>query len=94
MCAYPNYYGDGYCDMANGLAHFFHIRFPKNFDRPYQAASIIEFWQRWHMSFSTWLRDYVYLPACFSPGVRRWITLPGLGEWSPFWHTTRALFIT
>ncbi|MFN0105590.1 MAG: MBOAT family O-acyltransferase [Bryobacteraceae bacterium] len=49
----------GYCDMANGLAQLFNIRFPKNFDRPYQAASIIEFWQRWHMTLSVFLRDYL-----------------------------------
>jgi D-alanyl-lipoteichoic acid acyltransferase DltB (MBOAT superfamily) len=49
----------GYCDMANGLAQLFHIRFPKNFDRPYRAASIIVFWQRWHMTLSAFLRDYL-----------------------------------
>jgi D-alanyl-lipoteichoic acid acyltransferase DltB (MBOAT superfamily) len=49
----------GYCDMANGLAQLFHIQFPKNFDRPYQAGSIIEFWQRWHMTLSLFLRNYV-----------------------------------
>lgn len=49
----------GYCDMANGLAQFFHIQFPKNFDRPYRASSIVEFWQRWHITLSTFLRDYL-----------------------------------
>ena len=49
----------GYCDMANGLAQLFNIRFPKNFDRPYHSASIIEFWQRWHATLSTFLRDYL-----------------------------------
>lgn len=58
----------GYCDMANGLAQFFHIRFPKNFDRPYTAASIIEFWQRWHMTLSAFLRDYLLFQL---PGNRQ-----------------------
>lgn len=49
----------GYCDMANGLAQLFHIQFPKNFDRPYRSASIIEFWQRWHITLSAFLRDYL-----------------------------------
>jgi len=49
----------GYCDMASGLAQFFHIQFPKNFDQPYKSASIIEFWQRWHITLSSFLRDYV-----------------------------------
>jgi len=58
----------GYCDMANGMAQLFHIRFPKNFDRPYQAASIIEFWQRWHITLSHFLRDYLLYQL---PGNRK-----------------------
>jgi D-alanyl-lipoteichoic acid acyltransferase DltB (MBOAT superfamily) len=52
----------GYSDMAIGLARMFGIRFPLNFDSPYQAASIIEFWRRWHMTLSRFLRDYLYVP--------------------------------
>ncbi len=52
----------GYSDMAVGLALFFGVRLPRNFDSPYQAASIIDFWRRWHMSLSRFLRDYVYVP--------------------------------
>ncbi len=84
----------GYTDIARGTSRMLGIELMKNFDHPYMAATPMEFWQRWHISFSTWLRDYVYLPACFSPWVRRYVTLPFTGEWSPFWHTTRALFIT
>ena len=84
----------GYTDMARGVARMFGFELTKNFDHPYTAASPMEFWQRWHMSFSTWLRDYVYLPASFSPWVRRWLTIPGTGHWSPFWHTARALTLT
>lgn len=52
----------GYSDMAVGLGLMFGFVFPKNFDSPYRAQSITDFWRRWHISLSTWLRDYLYLP--------------------------------
>ncbi len=52
----------GYSDMAIGLALFFGFQFPENFHRPYMAQNIAEFWRRWHISLSTWLRDYLYIP--------------------------------
>ena len=52
----------GYTDVALGLAGLFGLRLPENFDRPYLAESPREFWQRWHISLSTWLRDYLYIP--------------------------------
>jgi D-alanyl-lipoteichoic acid acyltransferase DltB (MBOAT superfamily) len=52
----------GYCDMACGLALIFGIRLPINFFSPYKATSVIEFWRRWHMTLSRFLRDYVYIP--------------------------------
>ena len=52
----------GYSDMAIGLGCMMGFRLGKNFDSPYRAASITEFWQRWHLSLSTWLRDYLYIP--------------------------------
>jgi alginate O-acetyltransferase complex protein AlgI len=52
----------GYSDMALGLARIFGIELPWNFDRPYRAASPTEFWRRWHVTLSTWLRDYLYIP--------------------------------
>jgi alginate O-acetyltransferase complex protein AlgI len=52
----------GYTDMALGLAAMIGIRLPLNFDSPYKATSIIEFWHRWHMTLSRFLRDYVYIP--------------------------------
>jgi alginate O-acetyltransferase complex protein AlgI len=52
----------GYSDMAIGLARMFSIRLPVNFNSPYQATSIIEFWRRWHMTLSRFLRDYLYIP--------------------------------
>ena len=52
----------GYSDMALGIALMFGIRLPENFDRPYAARSVTEFWRRWHMSLSRWFRDYLYVP--------------------------------
>jgi alginate O-acetyltransferase complex protein AlgI len=52
----------GYSDMAIGLAHTLGFKLPMNFNNPYLAANIGETWQRWHISLSTWLRDYLYLP--------------------------------
>ena len=51
----------GYSDMAIGLALLLGFRLPVNFDSPYQAKSISEFWRRWHISLSTWLKDYLYI---------------------------------
>ena len=51
----------GYSDMAIGIALLLGFRFPKNFDAPYKSATITEFWRRWHISLSTWLRDYLYI---------------------------------
>ena len=57
-------YGDfsGYSDIAIGCARLFGIRLMRNFHFPYFAASIADFWRRWHISLTTWLRDYVYIP--------------------------------
>jgi D-alanyl-lipoteichoic acid acyltransferase DltB (MBOAT superfamily) len=57
-------YGDfsGYTDIAIGLALLLGFQFPINFDRPYASASLREFWRRWHISLSSWLRDYLYIP--------------------------------
>lgn len=52
----------GYSDMAIGLGRMFGFRFPENFNYPYISTSVQEFWRRWHMSLSTWFRDYLYLP--------------------------------
>jgi len=52
-----------YSDMAIGIAALLGYRFPRNFDRPYRSASLQEFWRRWHISLSRWLRDYLYIEA-------------------------------
>jgi D-alanyl-lipoteichoic acid acyltransferase DltB (MBOAT superfamily) len=52
----------GYTDIAFGVALLLGIRFPQNFDAPYRSLSVQEFWRRWHMTLSRWLRDYLYIP--------------------------------
>ena len=52
-----------YSDMAIGIAALLGYRFPRNFDQPYRSASLQEFWRRWHISLSRWLRDYLYIDA-------------------------------
>ncbi len=78
----------GYTDIARGCARLLGYRFPPNFSRPYLAADITDFWRRWHISLSTWLRDYLYIPLGGNRGPR-WLTyrniliVMGLGG---LWH--------
>ncbi len=60
----------GYSDMAIGMAQMFGIRFHENFARPYGSRSVTDFWRRWHMSLSSWFRDYIYIPLGGSRGGR------------------------
>ena len=85
----------GYTDMAIGLARVFGFRFPENFNYPYRATSMQDFWRRWHITLSAWFRDYVYIPL---GGNRRgpWITARNL--WLVFllagaWHGASWSFI-
>ena len=52
----------GYSDMAVGLAWLLGFRFPQNFNSPFKAENISDFWRRWHMSLSSWFRDYLFIP--------------------------------
>ncbi len=61
----------GYSDMAIGLAKIFGFDFPENFNYPYVAQSIKEFWRRWHISLSTWFRDFLYIPLGGSKGSNK-----------------------
>jgi alginate O-acetyltransferase complex protein AlgI len=65
-------YGDfsGYSDMAIALAALLGYRIPINFDHPYLARNVAEFWRRWHISLSTWMRDYLYVPLGGNRGSR------------------------
>jgi alginate O-acetyltransferase complex protein AlgI len=83
----------GYTDIARGSAALFGFRIPINFDMPYLATSLADFWRRWHISLSTWLRDYVYFPLGGSRGrtmtVMRnlLITMVVAGLWhGAAWH--------
>lgn len=80
MMAYPlQVYGDfsGYSDMALGAAHMLGYKLAPNFDMPYFAVNISDFWRRWHISLSTWLRDYLYYPLGGSRGSE-WLTARNL----------------
>ena len=85
----------GYSDMAIGLARMFGIRFPLNFDSPYRAASIIDFWRRWHITFQRFLREYLYYPLggnrCSS--VRHAFNLMVTMLLSGLWHGAGWTFI-
>lgn len=52
----------GYSEMAIGLGLMFNLKFPVNFNSPYQSSSMIDFWRRWHMTLGLWVKDYLYIP--------------------------------
>jgi D-alanyl-lipoteichoic acid acyltransferase DltB (MBOAT superfamily) len=70
----------GYSDMATGLGHLFAVRLPQNFNSPYKAANPSDFWRRWHITLSCWLRDYLFIPLG--------------GSRNGVWRTARNLMIT
>ena len=76
-----------YSDMAIGLAAMFGFRLRENFDRPYMSRSITEFWRRWHISLSTWIREYLYIPlggnrvAPWRVYANLWICFVASGLW-------------
>lgn len=78
----------GYSDMAIGLGRMFGFKFPENFRYPYQSVSITDFWRRWHITLSTWFKEYLYIPL---GGNRRGLARQALNlliVWSltGFWH--------
>lgn len=85
----------GYSDMAIGIALLLGFRFPKNFDSPYKAATITEFWRRWHISLSTWLRDYLYIPLGGNRKgrVRTYINLLITMLLGGLWHGAAVRFV-
>ena len=85
----------GYSDMALGSAHLLGFHLTKNFDMPYLAANLAEFWRRWHISLSTWLRDYLFIPLGGSRG-RPWITYRNLlvtMALGGLWHGANWTFV-
>jgi len=85
----------GYSDMAVGLARMFNIRLPFNFDSPYQARNIIDFWRRWHMTLSRFLRDYLYIPLGGSRRgqLARWRNLMITMLLGGLWHGAAWTFV-
>lgn len=85
----------GYSDMAIGLGKMFGFDFPENFDHPYIATSLTEFWRRWHISLSSWFRDYVYIPLGGSRrGVARtYINLIIVWLLTGIWHGANYTFV-
>jgi len=86
----------GYSDMAIGLARFFGLQFPENFDYPYVAQSVTEFWRRWHLSLSTWFRDYLYVPLGGNRGgrVRTYRNLVVVFFLCGLWHGASWTFVS
>jgi alginate O-acetyltransferase complex protein AlgI len=85
----------GYTDMAIGLALMLNIVLPENFDSPYQARSIIDFWRRWHMTLSNFLRDYLYVPLGGSRrgSGRRYVNLFITMLLGGLWHGASWTFV-
>jgi|SRR5882757_709618 len=85
----------GYSDMAIGIARWCGIHIPPNFNSPYQSKSITEFWRRWHISLSSWLRDYLYIPLGGSRKgkVRQYVNLFITMLLGGFWHGASYNFI-
>lgn len=84
-----------YSDMAIGLSWMFNIRIPYNFDSPYKALSITDFWRRWHMTLSRFLRDYLYVPLGGNRRgkARRYVNLGLTMVLGGFWHGAGWTFV-
>ncbi|HEY6568163.1 MAG TPA: MBOAT family O-acyltransferase [Actinomycetota bacterium] len=85
----------GYTDIAIGLAKLLGFQFPQNFDRPYSARSLQDFWRRWHITLSRWLRDYLYIPLGGSQKgeTRTYINLLLTMVLGGLWHGAAWTFI-
>lgn len=85
----------GYSDMAIGIAHSLGFKLPMNFNMPYLAANITDFWRRWHISLSSWLRDYLYIPLGGSRHgtVRTYVNLIVTMLLGGLWHGAGWTFV-
>jgi alginate O-acetyltransferase complex protein AlgI len=85
----------GYCDMAIGIARLWGIKLPENFNFPFLAASPSTFWQRWHITLSTWIRDYIYIPLGGGqvPGWRKALNLLFAMALCGLWHGSAWNFV-
>ncbi len=85
-----------YSDMAIGLGKMFGFQFDENFNHPYTACSVTDFWRRWHISLSTWFRDYVYIPLGGNrtgSAFRNYVNLFVVWFLTGFWHGANWTFI-
>ena len=85
----------GYSDMAIGLGKMFGFDFPENFDYPYISKSITEFWHRWHITLSTWFREYVYIPLGGNRHgkARQYLNLAAVWLLTGLWHGASWNFV-
>jgi len=85
----------GYSDMAIGMGLMMGFNFPRNFDSPYWADSVTNFWQRWHITLSTWLRDYLYIPLGGNRkgNVRTYVNLMAVMLLGGLWHGASWNFV-
>lgn len=85
----------GYCDMAIGLSYMIGVRLPINFNSPYKATNISEFWRRWHITLSRFLRDYIYIPMGGNKkgANRRYINLMATMFLGGLWHGAGWTFV-
>jgi alginate O-acetyltransferase complex protein AlgI len=85
----------GYTDIAIGVALLFGYHFPENFRRPYLAASVTEFWRRWHITLSSWLRDYIYISLGGNRRgtIRTWANLMATMLLGGLWHGASWNFV-
>lgn len=85
----------GYSNIAIGIAEMFGLHIINNFEQPYFARSISEFWRRWHISLSQWLRDYIYIPLGGNKkgAIRKYINIAVVFIVSGIWHGNNLTFI-
>lgn len=85
----------GYCDMAVGIGNLFNIALPQNFNSPYKAVSITEFWERWHMSLTRFLRTYIYFPLGGNRKgpIRTYVNIMIVFLVSGIWHGASWTFV-
>lgn len=85
----------GYSDMALGMAYLLGVRLPMNFRQPYLSTSPREFWQRWHITLSTWIRDYLYIPLGGNKGgpLRQTAVVLAVMAIAGFWHGANWTFM-
>lgn len=86
---------DSYSNIAIGSARLFGFKIPKNFNSPYLAISLKDFWNRWHISLSTWLKDYIYIPLGGNRkgSIRKYINIIAVFVVSGLWHGSTWNFL-